>query len=79
MSEQPRLAARIQEHHRVLFPDAARPDFGYQVCHKWLKDRRGREISAVDKAHYAKIVVALNETIRLMEEIDETMPGWPLE
>ncbi len=52
---------------------------GYQVCHKWLKDRRGRELSAEDKAHYAKIVVALKETIRLMEEIDEAIPGWPME
>lgn len=52
---------------------------GYQVCHKWLKDRRGRKLSAEDRAHYAGIVVALKETIRLMEEIDEAIPGWPLE
>lgn len=52
---------------------------GYQVCHKWLKDRRGRELSAEDKAHYAKVVVALKETIRLMAEIDEAIPGWPME
>lgn len=52
---------------------------GYQVCHKWLKDRRGRNLSADDKAHYAKIVVALKETIRLMQEIDEVIPGFPIE
>ncbi|MBI3732445.1 MAG: N-6 DNA methylase [Chloroflexi bacterium] len=54
---------------------------GYQVCHKWLKDRRGRVLTADDKAHYAKVVVALKETIRLMEEIDEVIEehgGWPL-
>jgi hypothetical protein len=29
--------------------------------------------------HYQKIVVALQETMRLMEEIDETIPAWPIE
>jgi len=29
--------------------------------------------------HYQRVVVALRETIRLMAEIDETIPGWPLE
>ena len=46
---------------------------GYQVCHKWLKDRKGRTLSDEDIAHYQKIVVALNETIRLMGEIDEVI------
>ncbi len=53
---------------------------GYQVCHKWLKDRKGRTLSKDDIAHYQKIVVALSETIRLMAEIDETIDrygGWP--
>ena len=39
---------------------------GYQVCEKWLKDRKGRTLSKDDIAHYQKIVVALTETIRLM-------------
>jgi len=52
---------------------------GYQVCQKWLKDRKGRKISIDDSTHYQKIVVALKETIRLMEEIDELIPGWPVE
>ena len=53
---------------------------GYQVCHKWLKDRKGRMLSDEDVAHYQKIVVALNETIRIMAEIDEVIEahgGWP--
>ena len=53
---------------------------GYQVCHKWLKDRKGRTLSDEDIAHYQKIVVALNETIRIMGEIDEVIAehgGWP--
>ena len=53
---------------------------GYQVCHKWLKDRKGRTLSDEDVAHYQKIVVALNETIRSMAEIDDVIEaygGWP--
>ncbi|MBK1642974.1 hypothetical protein CKO12_14080, partial [Chromatium okenii] len=53
---------------------------GYQVCHKWLKDRKGRTLSDEDITHYQKIVVALSETIRLMREIDvviEQHGGWP--
>ncbi len=40
----------------------------------------GRTLSKHDIAHYHKIVVALNETIRLMAEIDkviDTNGGWP--
>jgi hypothetical protein len=54
---------------------------GYQVCHKWLKDRRGRQLSKEDIAHYKKIVNALGETIRLMGEVDaaiESAGGWPM-
>ena len=52
---------------------------GYQVCHKWLKDRKGRKLSFDDLFHYQKIVVALKETMRLMDEIDELIPSWPIE
>lgn len=51
---------------------------GYQVCEKWLKDRKGRTLSSDDIDHYQKIIVALKETIRIMKEIDEIIPGWPL-
>jgi hypothetical protein len=53
---------------------------GYQVCEKWLKDRKGRKLTQDDIAHYQKIVVALSETIRLMAEIDKVIDehgGWP--
>ena len=53
---------------------------GYQVCHKWLKDRKGRRLSDEDVAHYQRIVMALNETVRVMAEIDEIIEangGWP--
>lgn len=51
---------------------------GYQVLDKWLKDRRGRALTSADVRHYQRIVVALTETRRLMREIDETIPGWPM-
>jgi predicted helicase len=54
---------------------------GYQVCEKWLKDRKTRKLTYDDLQHYQKIVVALHETIRLMAEIDsviENRGGWPI-
>ncbi len=54
---------------------------GYQVCDKWLKDRKGRKLSYDDTQHYQRIVVALHETLRCMAEIDrivEQHGGWPL-
>ena len=80
-----------REGHRAIRPGTIRfqgvPeevwDFhigGYQVCHKWLKDRKGRTLSDEDIIHYQKIVVALSETIRIMGEIDEIIDahgGWP--
>ena len=44
---------------------------GYQPAQKWLKDRKGRELSFDDILHYQKIIVALTETDRIMKEIDE--------
>lgn len=52
---------------------------GYQVCHKWLKDRKGRRLNYDDITHYQKIVIALRETIRLMEEIDKAITAWPIQ
>jgi predicted helicase len=52
---------------------------GYQVCHKWLKDRKGRTLSDDDILHYQKIIVALQETIRIMQQIDDAIPSWPIE
>jgi Type ISP C-terminal specificity domain len=53
---------------------------GYQVCEKWLKDRKGRTLTKDDIAHYHKIVVALADSLRLMAQIDQTIDshgGWP--
>ncbi len=52
---------------------------GYQVCHKWLKDRKNRILSEEDIQHYQRIVVALQETIKLMNKIDQAIPEFPLQ
>jgi phage-related minor tail protein len=44
---------------------------GYQVCDKWLKDRKGRKLSLEDIKHYCKIVTALEKTIAVQKEIDK--------
>jgi len=43
---------------------------GYQVCEKWLKDRRGRVLDYDDLTHYPKIVESLRKTIDLMQRIE---------
>ena len=47
---------------------------GYQVCEKWLKDRKGRTLSLEDIKHYCKIVTALEKTIAIQKDIDKLYP-----
>lgn len=51
---------------------------GYQPCEKWLQDRKGRTLNYDDVRHWQRTVVAINETMRLVKEIDALIPGWPL-
>ncbi len=53
---------------------------GYRPAEKWLKDRRSRVLGDDEIAHYQKLVAALTDTQRLMNEIDELIEGhggWP--
>lgn len=52
---------------------------GYQVCEKWLKDRKGRQLDFADIQHYGTVVAALTRTRELMLEIDTVANGrlWP--
>jgi predicted helicase len=52
---------------------------GYQVAEKWLKDRKTRALTYEELRHYGQLIVVLSETVRLMEEIDDTIPSWPIE
>ena len=47
---------------------------GYQVCHKWLKDRRDRCLSLEEIKTYCRIVTALEKTIQIQAEIDTLYP-----
>lgn len=44
---------------------------GYQPAQKWLKDRKERSLDFDDILHYQKIIVALTQTHRIMQEIDQ--------
>ena len=52
---------------------------GYQVCEKWLKDRKGRALTFDDIKHYSSVVAALTRTRELMLDIDAVANGrlWP--
>ena len=43
---------------------------GYQPAQKWLKDRKGLTLSFEDVKHYQRIIYVLQQTERLMLEID---------
>jgi len=42
---------------------------GYQPAQKWLKDRKGRQLSDADLVHYQRIIKILLETNRVMKLI----------
>lgn len=44
---------------------------GYQVLEKWLKDRKGKELSSEEVAHYARVVTAIGETISIQRGLDD--------
>ena len=44
---------------------------GYQPAQKWLKDRKGRQLNFDEILHYQKMIIALNDTITLMQDIDQ--------
>jgi len=47
---------------------------GYQVCEKWLKDRRERRLELDDIRAYCRIVTAIARTIEIQGEIDTLYP-----
>ncbi|WP_458402368.1 type ISP restriction/modification enzyme [Candidatus Avelusimicrobium sp.] len=44
---------------------------GYQPAQRWLKDRKGQQLSYEDLTHYQQMIVALFNTHNLMQEIDK--------
>ena len=47
---------------------------GYQVCDKWLKDRKERRLDLDDIRTYCRIVTALERTLAIQEQIDSLYP-----
>jgi len=47
---------------------------GYQVCNKWLKDRKGRILSLRDIKHFCRVITALKKTIEIQKDIDRLYP-----
>ena len=45
----------------------------YQVCEKWLRDRKGNPLSHAEVRHYCAILVAIAETLQIMAEIDQVL------
>ncbi len=46
---------------------------GYQPVQKWLKDRKGQSLSSQDLEHLQKMILALHETQKLMQQIDNAI------
>ncbi len=46
---------------------------GYQVCRRWLLDRRGRILTAADRDCYRHIVGAISVTRALCQQIDRSL------
>jgi len=45
----------------------------YRVLEKWLKDRKNRQLSYEELTHYRKIVGAIDQTISIMDSIDDLL------
>ena len=55
---------------------------GHCPAEKWLTDRKSRNLTFDDIQHYRRMCGALDKTVKIMEDIDNTIAehgGWPLE
>jgi hypothetical protein len=53
-------------------PEAVRDTHigGDRVAEKWLKDRKGRQLTFDDIEHYLRVVAALARTLALQADLD---------
>ena len=73
-------SGRVQVNQAQFFENVAEDVWrfhvgGYQVCEKWLKDRKGRVLSLDDANHYSRIVSAVAGTIEVQREVDALYPA----
>jgi len=70
--------------NKTQYFDAVKPEIwefyigGYQVCQKWLKDRKGRILGFEDCSQYLYILAAIEKTRELMEKIDDIIGKFPI-
>lgn len=53
---------------------------GSTICARWLRDRRGRILTAADRRHFVQVVAALSKTSEIVPRIDAEIAahgGWP--
>ena len=62
------------QHFTDVAPEVWEYEIGaYQVCKKWLQDRKNTPLSHAEVRQYCGILVAVAETLRIMAEIDEVL------
>ena len=48
---------------------------GYQVCEKWLKDRKDRRLDLDDIRAYCRMATAIERTIKIRQQLDDLYPN----
>ena len=51
---------------------------GYQILSKWLKDRKGFEISAELLEEFCKVITSISLVIKTVNDIDSEIGVWPI-
>lgn len=51
---------------------------GYQVCKKWLKERRRNALNNRELTLFCNIITSISATKQICMEIDSIIPSWPL-
>jgi predicted helicase len=55
---------------------------GYQLIKKWLKDRKGNELTEQEVINFNKIIISISRSLEIMDEIDKRIEelgeGWPI-
>ncbi|MFX0066413.1 MAG: type ISP restriction/modification enzyme, partial [Candidatus Hermodarchaeota archaeon] len=55
---------------------------GYQLIKKWLKDRKGNELTEQEVVNLNKMIISISKSLEIMDEIDKRIEelgeGWPI-
>ncbi|MBC7221053.1 N-6 DNA methylase [Candidatus Bipolaricaulota bacterium] len=75
-AEQKRVYINPNQYFEGVPPEVwAYPIGGYQVCEKWLKDRKDRKLSLEEIRAYCRITTALAKTIEIQLQVDRVYAG----